>query len=168
MLKAAQVIQRVTGYIHVVGGGVAGSPNSPIAKPYNQTTVIATELVVACLLRTAALTEQGKAATEGEIRKQGELIKPSDLQDILAMNDAEAGFSLLGYVPRRARSAMAGVLTTEDFATIASRARAYAESGATFYAPTVVNIATEVLTNKLPRSGPMTERASLSQYATNF
>lgn len=168
MLKATQVVQRVTGCIHVVGGGVAGSPNSPVTKPYNQTTVIATELVVAGLLHTAALTERAKSEAEREIRRQGELTKPSDLQDILAMNDAEAGLSLLGYVPRRARSAMVEVFTTEDFATIARRARAYVGSGGTFYASTVVNIATEVLANKLSRSGPMTEIASLIPYTTNF
>lgn len=166
MLKATQVVQRVTGYIHVVGEGVACSPNSPITKPYNQTTVIATELVVACLLRTAALTERAKSAAEGEIRRQGELIKPSDLQDILSMNDAEAGFSLLGHLPSRARRAMVEVFTTEDFATIAVRARVYVEPGSTFYASTVVNIATEVMASKLLQSGPMTERASLNPYAT--
>ena len=168
MLKATQVIQRVTGYIHVVGEWVAGSPNSPITKPYNQTTVIATELVVAYLLRTAALTERAKSEAEREIRRQGELIKPSDLQDILAMNDAEAGFSLLRYVPIRARRAMEEVLTTEDFASIARRARAYAESGTTFYASTVVSIAAEVLAGKLRSPEPVAGGSSLNQYAANL
>lgn len=172
MLKATQVVQRVTGCIHVVGGGVAGSPNSPVTKPYNQTTVIATELVVAHLLRTASVTERAKDAAECATIARGELIEPSDLRDILAMNDAEAGFSLLRYVPIRARRAMEEVLTTEDIASIARRARAYAGSGATFYASTVVSIATEVMAGKLRSPQPVAGGSSLNQslipYAPNF